>query len=106
MGPDPTNRESQRTRTTAHNTTEMTQMTVHDTDTTAETRVQEETRPAMSQVDQTHPDTNRSFGFAVYGRVAADGGREQEAESMRDVDHESDTGGSNRTFERGTGGDE
>jgi len=56
----------------------------------------------MSEVDQTHPDTNETFGFTVYGRgIAADGGHEHEEESMEDVDHESDTGGADRTFERG-----
>jgi hypothetical protein len=66
-------------------------------------------RETMSDVDQTHPDTNRPFGFAVYGRgVVADGGRRQEEESMEDVDHESETDGANRTFDRGkdTDGDE
>jgi hypothetical protein len=76
-------------------------MTANDTTTTAAQT--ETTRTAtMGEVDQTHPDTNQPFGFAVYGRgVAADGGREQDEESMEDVDHESDTGGSDRTFERG-----
>jgi len=78
-------------------------MTANTTPTTNAAQTRTDTRPAtMSDVDQTHPDTNETFGVTVYGRgVAADGGREQEEESMEDVDHESDTGGSNRTFERG-----
>jgi hypothetical protein len=91
-------------------TTEGTTMTANDTTTAAGQTRADNTRPAatMGGVDQTHPDTNEAFGFTVYGRgVAADGGRDQEEESMEDVDHESDTGGSNRTFERGKdGGDE
>jgi hypothetical protein len=60
-------------------------------------------RETMSDVDQTHPDTNRTFGFTVYGRgVVTDGGhRQEEEESMEDVDHESETDGANRTFDRG-----
>jgi hypothetical protein len=59
-------------------------------------------REIMSDVDQTHPDTNRTFGFRVYGRgVVTDGGHRQEKESMEDVDHESETDGANRTFDRG-----
>lgn len=55
----------------------------------------------MSEVDQTHPDTNRAFGFAVYGRgVVADGGRRQEEESIEDIDHESETDGASRRFSR------
>jgi hypothetical protein len=88
-------------RASTHTTTPM---TADDTTTEARTRA-ETTRPAattMAGVDQTHPDTNQAFGFAVYGRgVVADGGRDQDEESMEDVDHESDTEGGNRTFERG-----
>jgi hypothetical protein len=91
-------------------TTETPTMTADDTSTTeAQTRTRTAgTAATMGEVDQTHPDTNETFGFTVYGRgVATDGGGDTEEESMEDVDHESDTGGSNRTFERGKdGGDE
>ena len=66
-------------------------------------RERQSTTGTMGEVDQTNPYTNRSFGFAVYGRgVAADGGRRQTEESMEDVDHESDVEGTDRSFERGT----
>jgi hypothetical protein len=60
----------------------------------------------MKDVDQTHPHTNRAFGFAVYEREAiADGGREQDDQTMRDVEHgePSESEGPRRTFERGSG---
>jgi len=95
-------------RHTDTTTPETTAMTADDTTTTARgvrTRSvgdRSTERETMSSVDQTHPDTNRAFGFAVYGRgVVADGGRRQEEESMEDVDHESGTDGANRTFDRG-----
>ncbi len=70
---------------------------------TGETGRERQSPATMGAVDQTNPYTNRSLGFAVYGRgVAADGGRRQSEESMEDVDHESDTDGTDRTFERGT----
>jgi hypothetical protein len=70
---------------------------------TGEAGRERQSTATMGAVDQTNPYTNRSFGFAVYGRgVAADGGRRQAEESMEDVDHESDTDGTDRTFERGT----
>jgi hypothetical protein len=59
----------------------------------------------MKDVDQTHPHTNRAFGFAVYERdVVADGGREQDDQTMRDVEHgqPSESAGPRRTFERGS----
>jgi hypothetical protein len=79
-------------------------MTTNNTTTTEAQKRPDSTPPGatMGDVDQTHPDTNETFGFTVYGRgVVTDGGRDTEEESMKDVDHESDTGGADRTFERG-----
>ena len=56
----------------------------------------------MKDVDQTHPETNRTFGFAVYTRgLAADGGRENPDEPMTAVDQDSPVAGTDRSFERG-----
>jgi len=56
----------------------------------------------MRDVDQTHPDTNRAFGFAVYAsELVADGGREASEQTMADVEHEPPTDGARRSFERG-----
>ena len=61
------------------------------------------TAETMGAVDQTNPYTNRSFGFAVYGRgVVTDGGRRQAEESMDDVDHESEVKRTDPIFGRGT----
>ncbi|ERH10370.1 MAG: hypothetical protein J07HX64_02143 [halophilic archaeon J07HX64] len=90
MTPDDTSTREQHTTTTGSDTT------------TASTRAQGGRDRAavgetMSEVDQTHPDTNRAFGFAVYGRgVVADGGRRQEEKSIEDIDHESETDGASR----------
>jgi hypothetical protein len=59
----------------------------------------------MKDVDQTHPHTNRAFGFVVYERdIIADGGRAETDQQMRDVEHgtPSTAEGAHRTFERGS----
>jgi hypothetical protein len=95
----PVGTDSERATTTEEHT-----MKTNNTPTTEVQQRTDRARPAttMGTVDQTHPDTNETFGFAVYGRgIVADGGRDTEEESMQDVDHESDTGGTDRIFQRG-----
>ena len=57
----------------------------------------------MRDVDQTHPDTNRPFGLAVFGRgPVADGGQAKPDEQIATVDHEAPVEGAQRAVERGT----
>ncbi len=63
----------------------------------------------MKDVDQTHPNTNDTFGMAVYGPApVADGGYERstDEQTMEDVEHESPAKGAVRSFERGPNEDD
>ncbi|WP_336327675.1 hypothetical protein [Halovenus sp. HT40] len=62
----------------------------------------------MQDIDHTHPNTGTAFGQNYYdsGTVATDGGRDEDEETMEDVDHEPPSEGATRSFERGTEGRE
>jgi len=76
-------------------------MTTEETATTDVPGTDTTTTATMATVDQTNPDTNRTLGFALYGRgVVTDGGRQPGSEPMRAVDHESGTDGISRRFDR------
>ena len=62
----------------------------------------------MQDIDHTHPQTGTAFGQNYYdaGEVAADGGRDEDEQTMEDVDHEPPSEGATRSFERGTEGRE